>query len=278
MFLSSNYNEDTGGGEKPSGIKRIAHFFLSTPKKQSLEEPIKLSTEKASLTLSLLAGKERVGLIWMNAGENHLILSSAFGHHLSTRLSLKRKIRIVSFKTSYGCWERMRSYFPSLPRFLPLNDSSGPVCYSLSPEVEFVHISEGGNSGERERFQQGAVYLVSLSGREEFLESAFFQQVDQIIFIIPPDRAGLTQLYQALKWVSLKAPWLPTRILLDGTGFSCSDAWDFLREYQGLVRRFLDRSLDFCGLCDSEGILKGNVSAGALEKNIYFSTQEVIKG
>lgn len=165
----------------------------------------------------------------------------------------------------------MRSYFPSLPRFLPLNDSLGPACYSLSPdspEVEFAHISEGGNSGEREGFQQGRVYLVSLSGREEFLGSAFFQQVDQIIFIIPPDRAGLTQLTQALKWVSLRSPWLPTGILLDGTGFSGSDAWDFFREYQGFVRRFLDRNLDFYGLCDSEGILKGGVSAGALEKNI----------
>jgi len=211
----------------------------------------------------------------MNAGEDHLILSSAFGHHLSTRLSVKRKIRIVSFKTPYGCWERMRSYFPSLPRFLPLNDSLRPACLPLSPEVEFVHISEEGNSGEREGFQQGRVYLVSLSGREKFLGSAFFQQVDQIIFIIPPDQTGLTQLYQALKWVSLKAPWLPTGILFDGTGFSCSDAWDFFREYQGLVRRFLDRTLDFYGLCDSEGILKGDVSAGALEKNIFLSTQEV---
>lgn len=275
MFLSSNYNENIDGGEKPSGIERVAHFFLSTPKKQSFEEPIKVSTEKASPTLSLLAEKERLGLVWMNAGENHLILSSAFGRHLSTRLSVKRKIRIVSFKTPYGCWEKLRSHFPSLPRFLPLNDSLGPACLSLSPEIEFVHISEGGNSGEWEGFQQGAVYLVSLSGREEFLEAGFFQQVDQIIFIIPPDRAGLTQLYQALKWVSLKAPRLPTGILLDGTGFSGSDAWDFFREYQGLVRRFLDRSLDFYGLCDSEGILKGDVSAGALEKNIYFSTQEV---
>jgi len=145
----------------------------------------------------------------------------------------------------------------------------------LSPEVEFVHISEEGNSGEREGFQQGRVYLVSLSGREKFLGSTFFQQVDQIIFIIPPNQTGLTQLYQALKWVSLKAPWLPTGILFDGTGFSCSDAWDFFREYQGLVRRFLDRTLDFYGLCDSEGILKGDVSAGALEKNIFLSTQEV---
>ena len=146
---------------------------------------------------------------------------------------------------------------------------------SLSPEVEFVHISEEENFREREGFQQGVVYLVSLSGREEFLESAFFQQVDQIIFIIPPDQTGLTQLTQALKWVSLKALRLPTGILLDGTGFSGSDAWDFFLEYQGLVRRFLDRSLDFYGLCDSEGILKGDVSAGALEKNIYFSTQEI---
>ena len=256
--------------KKPSGIEKVAHFFLSALKRQTSEGPmtVNLPTQKSAPAFPLLAGKERLGLVWMNTGENHLVLSSALGRYLGTQLSGAKKIRVVSFGTSYGCWERLRSYSPSLSRFLPLNGSSRATCLSLSPEVELIHMPEGRNSKEWEGLQQGRIDLVSLSGREKFLGSAFFQQVDQVIFIVPPDRAGLTQLYQALKWVSLKTPRLPTGVLLDGTGFSCSNAWDFFRDYQSLVRRLLARNLDFYGLCDSKGVLRDALSAEALQRNI----------
>ena len=235
------------------GIKKVAHFFLSAHPKDSFHES---QAENGTLILQTLTQRARIGLIWFNLEKSDLVLTAAFVQGLTKNTSGEKQIRIVSFKRSLASWLELRPYFPSLPYSPPFEDPSGYTLLTLSPGVEFAYVFEEKGLGKMGKSQEHVKHLVSLSGRESFLRPSFFHELDEIILITPPDRSSLIKLYQALKWLADKAPWLSIGILLDGGGFSYSEAWSLFEEYQRVVRRFLGRSLAFYGLCDSERILK----------------------
>lgn len=258
--------------EKVSGIKKVAHFFLSARRKGSFQSS---ENENGRLILRALAEKERAGIVWLRSWESHLVLTSAFAHSLDAQILATTKIRVAGVKVPLESWLEFRSYFPSLPYSPPFEDASGEnasgyALFSLSPEIEFAYVFDEAALEKMGRSQGRVVQLVSLSGQENFLNPSFFQQLKEIIFITPPDRTSLTQLYQALKWVSERAPWLSAGIFLDGAGFSYSEASRLFEEYDAVVKRFLNRSTRFYGLCDSDGMLKRASLAEPATTDICF--------
>jgi hypothetical protein len=235
------------------GIKKVAHFFLSAREKESFQSG---ENENGTLIFRALTEKERTGIVWLHSGKNNLILTSVFAHGLGGNALASTKIRVVGIKVPLESWLEFRSHFPSLPYSPPIEDSSGYALFSLSPKVEFAYVFDEEALEKIEGSQDRVAHLVSLSGQENVLKTSFFQQLNEIVFITPPDRASLTELYQALKWLSKGAPWISAGILLDGAGFSYSEARHLFEEYRGIVTHFLNRSLNFYGLCDSERMLK----------------------
>ncbi|OGX04601.1 MAG: hypothetical protein A3G87_08135 [Omnitrophica bacterium RIFCSPLOWO2_12_FULL_50_11] len=250
-------------------IKKVAHFFLSAHPKDSVQPALSRSlasrkcgvhvspAEDKALILQALAERGVMGLIWFNLGKSHLVFTAAFAQRLVKNASGERRIRIIGFKRSLESWLELRSYFPSLPYSPPSEEPSGYTLFSLSPEVELAYVFGEGGLRKMGKPEGSVNHLLSLSGREEFLGASFFHTLDEIVLITPPDRSSLTELYRALKWLAEKVPWLSAGMLLDGAGFSYSEAWSLFEEYgRVIIPRFLARSPAFYGLCDSEQILK----------------------